>query len=809
MNEKLTNQKDNLARLMAGENLTVVHKRIPTAYFDVKNRVLACPIFKDDISPALYDLFMGHEVGHALNTPYEGLHSALENNRTLKGYLNVIEDVRIEKAIKNKYPGLRPQFFKAYKELIARDFFGIKGKDVNKLSLIDRINLLTKVGTTAGCEFTEEEMVFVDMAEACKTWDDVVVCATAIYEWSKENETRNQEDQAVSTLPQDLDIPDFEDEDGEEQEQDSQGSSMGGDEDGDEEEGEESLGSSSEEGEDSLPDAPESDEDGEGEEGEEEEGGQGDISAKKEGGTQSNVTQESFSDDEDGARESITEYNAHNNEGEFLEDSPIIRQTHNFSDGKMFGKGGHADRMVVSSEELAEKFEEWYQSSNRVKVSELLNMADFTAKKIVDKNKSLIAHMAKEFEMKQNAQRSVKAFQGKTGKLDMNAVAKYQVMDDIFKKVTFLPDGKNHGVVVLLDWSGSIASSVKNLLEQSLILSEFCKKVNIPYRIYAFSDQYKTTEDYYGRGENVLLELFANGKSKKTYRDMYRAFGIIYNSYLTSETRSWDKSEKLVEEWFGSKLSENDYSAWDFINGGDSPYFIRLGGTPLDNSLIAMRKLLPEFRSAYQLEKIILTVITDGFSHESNHMRDDYRNRSEDMKEQTEALEKEGIASYDVIKHQYLTDPYSRKTYPYCLPKNRYGHWDSQGWSKTANLLDWLSKETGVTITGYFALDRKQDFYGLLTAVTGLRETIEHEFGYDDNYRKTWGQIRKEGLVVKTHGYNKLFLTCSASMKTVDDELSDDLIGAKKSTLLSNFKKNRSSKVGSRFLTNEFIKEIA
>ena len=49
MNEKLTTQKDNLARLMAGENLTVVHKRIPTAYFDVKNRVLACPIFKNDI----------------------------------------------------------------------------------------------------------------------------------------------------------------------------------------------------------------------------------------------------------------------------------------------------------------------------------------------------------------------------------------------------------------------------------------------------------------------------------------------------------------------------------------------------------------------------------------------------------------------------------------------------------------------------------------------------------------------------------------------------------------------------------------
>ena len=126
MTEKLKNQKDSLARLMATENLTVVHKKIPTAYFDVKNRILACPTFKDDISPELYDLFMGHEVGHALNTPYEGLHSTLKENRTLKGYLNVVEDVRIEKAIKNKYAGLRRSFFKAYNELMQKDFFGLK-----------------------------------------------------------------------------------------------------------------------------------------------------------------------------------------------------------------------------------------------------------------------------------------------------------------------------------------------------------------------------------------------------------------------------------------------------------------------------------------------------------------------------------------------------------------------------------------------------------------------------------------------------------------------------------------------------------
>ena len=212
--EKLRNQKDNLARLMATENLTIVHKAIPTAYFDVKNRVLACPTFKDDISPALYDLFMGHEVGHALNTPYEGLHSTITENRTLKGYLNVVEDVRIEKAIKNKYQGLRTSFFKAYNELIDRNFFGIKGRDLQELSLIDKINLITKCGSRVDIILNTEEIRFLNMAEDCKTWEDVVECATAIYEWSKEHEQRDESDEAITMrMP---DEEDFEqDEDGE------------------------------------------------------------------------------------------------------------------------------------------------------------------------------------------------------------------------------------------------------------------------------------------------------------------------------------------------------------------------------------------------------------------------------------------------------------------------------------------------------------------------------------------------------------------------------------------------------------------
>ena len=67
--------KSMLAKLLASENITVEHGKYNTASFDVKNRVLRLPIWKE-MSGNLYDLLVLHEVGHALFTPEEGMHDA-------------------------------------------------------------------------------------------------------------------------------------------------------------------------------------------------------------------------------------------------------------------------------------------------------------------------------------------------------------------------------------------------------------------------------------------------------------------------------------------------------------------------------------------------------------------------------------------------------------------------------------------------------------------------------------------------------------------------------------------------------------
>ena len=94
-----TQVKSNLAKLLATENLTVEHRKVSTASFNVETRVLYLPIW-EEISNDVYDLLVGHEVGHAIYTPNWDFH----NTGVPQSFVNVVEDARIERKMKIKYP---------------------------------------------------------------------------------------------------------------------------------------------------------------------------------------------------------------------------------------------------------------------------------------------------------------------------------------------------------------------------------------------------------------------------------------------------------------------------------------------------------------------------------------------------------------------------------------------------------------------------------------------------------------------------------------------------------------------------------
>ena len=79
--------------------------------------------------------------------------------------------------------------------------------------------------------------------------------------------------------------------------------------------------------------------------------------------------------------------------------------------------------------------------------------------------------------------------------LDMRRVWSYKLNDDLFKRVTTLPQGKNHGMVFLLDWSGSMDGVIEDTLKQVINLAMFCNRIQIPYRVLAFTTQYHDRRD--------------------------------------------------------------------------------------------------------------------------------------------------------------------------------------------------------------------------------------------------------------------------------------------------------------------------
>ena len=98
--------KSQLAKLLATEDISVEHANVETAYFDLKARKVVLPNWKD-MPPNCMIYFLALRSVTALVTPLEGWHDATcSEGPAFKSFLNVVEDARNERLVKQRYPGL-------------------------------------------------------------------------------------------------------------------------------------------------------------------------------------------------------------------------------------------------------------------------------------------------------------------------------------------------------------------------------------------------------------------------------------------------------------------------------------------------------------------------------------------------------------------------------------------------------------------------------------------------------------------------------------------------------------------------------
>ena len=559
------NTKSQLAKLLATENIIVQENAVATASFDVVKRILTIPIFKEEQkSKHIYDMLVGHEVSHALHTPSESWKNMKNRSDEFRSFVNVLEDVRIDKLIQKKYPGLTNDYLKGFAKLYKDNFFNTKDKDIqNDYALIDKINLYYKSSKTLKIKFTNKEKILVDAADNCKTFDDVLKLAEDILGYCKEELKKQPQLQKVYKPKND----------GDTEKDDSQST-------------------------------------------ESTESGSTDEKVEKW------LAKQSKEDDKKEKDKSLSMGNPYGAGG----DVPITSQTNAAFDQaiqeQMLDTKAHKRNYVtlpkVNLKNLIVPYQTFIKDNIKNDLKEESSLYIEGNKKLEEKTKEFIKessnvvnYLVKEFEMKKNARLHARASNDKTGVIDPLKLHSYKFAEDIFKRITILPNEKNHGMIFLLDWSGSMQKHLLPTVEQLINLVLFVRKINIPFTVYKFVNRHdkdvdhnqpfvQSNETIMGDQSTQLVQLYSHKQSKSDF------FNV--SKYLHRMAKYWNSG---YSRFYG--LDET------YMTSPCSQYY--LCSTPLNESLIAMDYIIPKFRQDYKSDKVALVTLTDGGA---NSMQNDY-----------------------------------------------------------------------------------------------------------------------------------------------------------------------------------------
>ena len=724
----MVKNKDTLAKLLATENITVRRSvKAETASFDLVNRVLTLPILKVT-SGDIMDMMTGHEVAHALWTLLSEWEKAIEVEKIHKQILNIVEDARIEKKIKRKYPGIVKSFINGYKELESNGFFGTNKPDM-QMALINRINLHAKMGWTGNIPFSDDEQWAVDAVAGVETFDDVKRVSKLLQMDYMESESYQDHDFGQSRMDggEEYDIDESED-------------------DGDTGDSSETMTRESHE-----PDVEDFD------------GSTTDDLMDDEFETESTFEEKKKELSDEKADEYVYIKLPKPNLKQIIVPYKECDKLYGYMDTAHTPRYGQEESHITSHiSSTADEFAIFRRDSQKI-----------------------INYMVKEFERRKAANEHRRISIAKTGVLDVNKLHSYQYNEDIFLKNAIMPDGKNHGMVMLIDWSASMCNNMTNTVKQLLNLVWFCQKVNIPFEVYAFSNTYQGAMN-----------------SKITAQSSESEIRRYMGSSFSKGIGELDIDSKFsLLNFFSSRMSSRDisrmgkalYAAAHAMRGWRSDSSLRefsLSSTPLVEALITMQTVIPNFIKAYKLHRTNFIVLTDG---EANTGGDRVWGGDEShyAAGRFDGYGVQGIYESPITRKQYRLDKICKYyTYKY---------------DRQVNLLIRLLREDhNVNTIGIF-LDNES------RGKSVKRKHIEKYLGWfnynKDAHIKVRQGVKKEGFatIKDLAGYNEYYIVPTGSTIIEDGRLGDIDADISKGKLKTLFAKAQKGKFGSRILADRMM----
>tara|TARA_Y200000002_G_scaffold143317_1_gene118459 strand:+ start:8779 stop:11001 length:2223 start_codon:yes stop_codon:yes gene_type:complete len=735
--------KGKLAKLLATENLIIEHRDVTTASFDVERRVLTLPMWQIN-SEDVYDLLVAHEVGHALYTDPRNWFMEDEYKDLNPSLVNITEDARIEKLMKRRYAGLNKTFSRGYTQLNEDDFFETQGEDLATYSFPDRINLWFKVGAFLNIKFSNKEKEIVDLVGKSETFDDALVAAKRLSAFIEENQTKDlefveklvsKEGVAQGGLDNPMDLDDLLDDLIDQQSKEDKEVTEG---DGN------NFKPEDVDGDFDLDDGLDDEDDTE------------DLNYKgTSGGT--HATNDFETKTVDSLAEKLEEL-----AGKFdpNREAPVYLSLPKID----------LNRTVVPVDDIHSYIEDdWNTYEERMGeeyarygganwVAEWHKDSEDAYQKFKRSTGKEVSYLVKEFEMKKAASAYARAATSKTGVLDCLKLHQYKYNDDIFKKITVLPDGKNHGLIFVLDWSGSMADVLLNTVKQMYNLIWFSRKVGIPYEVYAF-----TNEWYYYGTKDERPEREEQGSDELFIEDHFSLMNL-----LSSNCNAKECERQMLNIW---KIAEGFCT-----RHGVTPRRMSLSGTPLNEALLSLHEIIPQFQKNTGVEKVNCVVLTDGEASSlcrTAMVQRDWEDRPE--------LRHKHIRSNCFLRHNGYTRRLSDIYFKF-----------------TKILLDDLkSSFPQVNFVGFRLLGNRD-----------LSSMISHyipDFDSRDRARADWK--KHKSFTIKNQGYDSFFVLSSNNLSnTTEFEVAED---ATKAQIRSAFKKSFTNKKMNKKVLGEFVEMVA
>ena len=723
--------KSQLAKLLATEDLVVEHKQCETAQFNVHTRVLTLPMW-EKASDRVYDMLVSHEVGHALFTPDQDPPKDIPHD-----IVNVCEDARIEKLMKRKYMGIAKTFYRGYTELSDKDFFQIENENIDTFNLADRINLYYKIGSFVDIPFTTSEKEIVDLVGSAETFEDMENAARVVYQYCMQEQESEKEhmDDAEEQMEMESKAPDlgednteYEDQEGEETESDKKPSQSIDMENG-------SIHS------DQIPEFPK------------------DIEVQ---------TAESL---EERLKDLV---NTQGHENVYTELPKVNLDTIIAKNSEV-----HAEIDEYYNARAAEWDKDEHRLETDVFPKGIFDFVDSDFNKFKRDAQKEVNYLVKEFESRKAASSYARAATSRTGVLDTAKLHTYRYNEDLFKKITVLPDGKNHGLVFILDWSGSMNRVMLDTIKQLYNLVWFCRKVSIPFEVYAFSNEWYSSQEYYGRDSELFKERIEHYEGKEGHLHVDNKFALM--NMLTSKVNSKTLEHQMINVWrlatsFGSCMRYGGYPT-TFYN---YPRRLSLSGTPLNESLVALHQILPHFQKQNKVEKVQCIILTDGEAYQLP-----YRVNVKRHWENDEFL---GCRNCNG-EHSFLRDRTVGKTY-------RFG-WSYHEFSD-ALLKNLKDKFPTVNFIGIRVIEKRD----------ALRFARMYHMEYTDDYSKIERDWKKQkSFTITKSGYDAYFALSSDNL--ADDAEFEVQEDATKAQIKRAFVKSLKTKKLNKKVLGEFISLVA